>query len=102
MIDAMTDRRATDSPATSTTPEVSFSAALAELEAILRRIEAETVDLDELAGELARAAGLLEICRGKVRKAEVEVQEILTRFSADSEPTDRSSAAAVRPPQPSR
>ena len=33
--------------------------------------------VDRLAEELRRAAQLLEICRGKIRKAEVEVTQIV-------------------------
>jgi exodeoxyribonuclease VII small subunit len=48
-----------------------------ELEAILERIEGEEIDVDELAAELRRATQLLELCRGKIRKAEVEVTQIV-------------------------
>ncbi len=58
-------------------PEIGFSAAMQELESILRQIEAEEVDIDELAARLGRAAELLELCRGKIRKAEVEVNQIV-------------------------
>ncbi len=57
--------------------EVSFSAAMQELEGILGRIESEEVDIDQLAEELGRAAELLELCRGRIRKAEVEVSQIV-------------------------
>jgi len=53
-----------------------FRAALDELEAILARIE-EEMDVDRLGEELRRAAFLLEVCRGKIRKAEVEVTQIV-------------------------
>jgi exodeoxyribonuclease VII small subunit len=55
----------------------SFGEAMEELEAILRRIEDEEVDIDRLAAELRRAAELLELCRSKIRKAEVEVTQIV-------------------------
>jgi exodeoxyribonuclease VII small subunit len=55
----------------------SFRAAMDELEGILARIEGEEIDVDRLAEELRRAAQLLEICRGKIRKAEVEVTQIV-------------------------
>ena len=70
---------AADNPA-SPAEEPSFSAALEELEAILRRIEAEETDIDHLAEELRRASVLLEICRGKVKRAEVEVTQIVQRL----------------------
>jgi exodeoxyribonuclease VII small subunit len=71
-------------PVESQAEEPSFSAALAELEGILRRIEAEETDIDHLAEELQRASQLLEICRGKVRRAEVEVTQIVQRMEDPS------------------
>jgi exodeoxyribonuclease VII small subunit len=63
--------------------EPSFSEALAELEAILRRIESEETDLDELAPQLERASALLEICRAKVRKADLEVGQIVRKLEEE-------------------
>lgn len=63
-----------------------FGEAVAELEAILRRIEGEETDIDRLADELRRAAELLELCRGKIRRAEVEVAEIVKRIDGDDAP----------------
>ena len=61
----------------SSAAEVGFSDAVNELEEILRRIEGEEIDLDRLATELKRATALLEVCRGKVRRAEIEVRQIV-------------------------
>lgn len=57
--------------------KLSFGAAMQELEGILRRVEGEEIDIDELAEELKRAAELLELCRAKIRRAEVEVSQIV-------------------------
>ena len=62
------------------TPEASFTESMRELEEILGRIEGEEVDLDRLAEELRRAAELLELCRAKIRRAEVEVSQIVQRL----------------------
>ena len=64
-----------------------FRDALDELEAILGRIE-EDLDVDRLAEELRRAAYLLDVCRGKIRKAEVEVTQIVQNLEEkrDGEP----------------
>ncbi|KAB2951067.1 MAG: exodeoxyribonuclease VII small subunit [Thermoanaerobaculia bacterium] len=75
----MTARKQGEEPA-----PVSFTESLRELEAILARIEGEEVDLDLLASELGRAAELLELCRGKIRKAEVEVSQIVQRLEPPS------------------
>ena len=65
-------------PQQNTTPEtLGFREAMDELEGILERIEGEEIDIDRLAEELRRAAQLLDLCRGKIRKAEVEVTQIV-------------------------
>jgi exodeoxyribonuclease VII small subunit len=68
--------REKDTPQDGETP-LSFRAAMDELEGILERIEGEEIDIDRLAEELRRAAQLLDLCRGKIRKAEVEVTQIV-------------------------
>ena len=77
----MTDER--DEAATA--DDLPFGDAMAELEAILRRIESEETDVDALAGELRRAARLLELCRAKIRRAEVEVTQIVQQIERDEE-----------------
>lgn len=62
----------------------SFTEAMQELERILGRIDSDTVDVDKLAMELRRATELLELCRGKIRKAEVEVAQIVQKLETDS------------------
>ena len=66
--------------------DLKFGQALEELEAILRRVESEEIDIDSLAEELQRAAQLLEVCRGKIRRAEVEVTQIVQRLEDEEEP----------------
>ena len=70
--------------------EMTFGEAISDLEGILQRIEAEETDIDELAGQLKRATGLLDLCRGKIRKAELEVSQIV----ADLEAADGDEAPA--------
>lgn len=62
--------------------EPGFGAAIRELEALLGRIEDDSLDIDKLAVELERAAELLQFCRGKIRKAELEVAEVVQRLEA--------------------
>jgi exodeoxyribonuclease VII small subunit len=65
--------------------EVKFGEALEELEAILRRIEKEEIDIDSLSDELQRATELLELCRGKIKKAEVEVTQIVQSLEEEDD-----------------
>ncbi|HVR95443.1 MAG TPA: exodeoxyribonuclease VII small subunit [Thermoanaerobaculia bacterium] len=67
------------------TEQPSFGAAMQELEGILERIEGEEIDIDRLAEELRRAAQLLDLCRGKIRKAEVEVTQIVQSLEDDGD-----------------
>jgi exodeoxyribonuclease VII small subunit len=60
--------------------EPGFTAAMRELEGILQRIEGDELDIDRLAEELRRATALLELCRGKIRRAEIEVTEIVQKL----------------------
>jgi exodeoxyribonuclease VII small subunit len=64
--------------------ELGFTAAMTELEAILRRIESDDTDLDELGRELQRAAQLLEACRGAIRRVEAEVGDVLEKLSEEA------------------
>lgn len=79
----MTETEETGKDRTQETP--SFGEAMEELEEILRRIEGEEIDIDALAGELQRAAELLDLARGKLRKAEVEVTQIVQTLDSDDE-----------------
>lgn len=60
--------------------EPGFTEAMRELEAILQRIEGDELDIDRLADELKHATVLLELCRGKIRRAELEVTEIVQKL----------------------
>ncbi len=62
----------------------SFGAAMRELESILERIDSDGIDIDQLATELRRATELLELCRGKIRKADVEVNQIVKQLEESS------------------
>ncbi len=62
----------------------SFSVAMKELETILERIDSDGIDIDQLATELRRATELLELCRGKIRRADVEVSQIVKQLEASS------------------
>lgn len=67
--------------------EMQFGEAMEGLEVILRRIESEEIDIDELAEELKRATQLLELCRTKLRRAEVEVMEVVGKLEEEDAET---------------
>ena len=75
--------------------EPKFGEAVSELEEILQRIESEEIDIDELAAELKKAAHLLELCRSKIRKAEVEVTQIVQSLDSEVEADMKDDDGAV-------
>lgn len=76
------------------TEAIGFSDALVELESILERIDSEEVDVDRLAAELRRAAELLELCREKIRAADLEVTQIVQRLEEAGEAGEAEQADA--------
>ena len=81
--------------------EPSYGEAAARLEEILHKIEEGQVDIDELSGLVAEAAGLVALCRGKIHAAEVQVKTITEQLERDTldeadEDADDSSAEDVR------
>jgi exodeoxyribonuclease VII small subunit len=68
-----------DPAAGSDEPEVSFAAAIAELEAILADLEADDVDIDRLAAGVTRATELIALCRERITGVELEINHILDR-----------------------
>ena len=72
------------SPATLDPAPDGYSAAVAELEAILQEIEADDVDVDVLADRVARAAGLIEFCRDRILAARAAVDDA-TRSLSDND-----------------
>jgi exodeoxyribonuclease VII small subunit len=57
--------------------KISYSEAIAEIEAILERFNREEFDVDTLAMHIKRATELIDLCRVKLRKAEDDVAKIL-------------------------
>ena len=67
------------------TGELTYGRAAERLEQILARIEEGQVDIDELSGLVEEAAGLVTLCRDKIRSAEVKVKTITEQLERDSE-----------------
>lgn len=61
---------------------IGYADAVTELEGILTELEAEDVDVDRLAEQVRRAADLIELCRGRLDDAKVEVTRIVADLDA--------------------
>lgn len=57
--------------------EITYNEAMAEIEAILAKMNDENNDIDSLAGQVKRAGELIKLCRERLRKAEEDVREVL-------------------------
>ena len=56
--------------------EMKYEEALAQLETIVRKMEANEFDIDELAVQLKTAQQLITFCKEKLTKTEAELQKI--------------------------
>ncbi len=62
-----------------------FEAALARLEAIVRRLEEGEIALDEAIAGFEEGLGLLKSCRSTLQRAELRVRELLQTPDAPGE-----------------
>lgn len=56
--------------------EIGYAAARAELDQILAELSGDDLDVDVLAERVERASTLIEICRGRITNARIQVERI--------------------------
>ena len=56
--------------------ELKYEEALSQLETIVRKMEQNEYDIDELAAQLKAAQRLIKFCKDKLTKTEEELQKI--------------------------
>ncbi len=61
--------------------ELKYEEALAQLETIVRKMEQNEYDIDELAAQLKTAQRLIKFCKDKLTKTEEELQKIQAEAS---------------------
>jgi exodeoxyribonuclease VII small subunit len=64
--------------------EPRYAEAMSELETILEQIDGEIVDIDQLGASVARAATLIELCRGRITSARAEVERVVKKLDDSS------------------
>lgn len=87
-------------PGTEAGSEPSYEAAIAELERIVTDLQNDEVGVDELAARVARGARLAELCRERLRRAELAVDEVVEALRTAGEPdpaTEEAATGSVRP-----
>jgi exodeoxyribonuclease VII small subunit len=56
---------------------ISYSEAIKEIETILRQIEQDELDVDDLSEKVKRVSVLIKLCKEKLHQTEAEVEKIL-------------------------
>jgi exodeoxyribonuclease VII small subunit len=62
--------------------EIGYAEALEELESILESLEEDDVDVDELAERVQRASELIELCRERIGKAKLRIENVVKTIDA--------------------
>jgi exodeoxyribonuclease VII small subunit len=63
--------------------EGKYSKSIKKLEEIIEKIENEEIDVDELASNVKEAVSLIESCKERIEKAEMEVKKVVDGFNDD-------------------
>ena len=58
--------------------ELKYEAALAELQAIVGKMENDELDIDQMSEQLKRAQELIKLCKDKLTKTDEEIKKILS------------------------
>ena len=58
--------------------EIKYEAALAELQAIVGKLENDELDIDQMTEQLKRAQELIKLCKDKLTKTDEEIKKILS------------------------
>ena len=59
--------------------ELKYEAAFVELQAIVRKMENDELDIDQMAEQLKRAQELIKLCKDKLTKTDEEIKKILAQ-----------------------
>ncbi|MBF0123553.1 MAG: exodeoxyribonuclease VII small subunit [Candidatus Omnitrophica bacterium] len=62
-----------------------YSKAMQRLEEIIKRIENDEIDIDELSEQVKEAVTLVRLCKDKIEKADLEVKEVVDGFEKEQE-----------------
>ncbi len=57
--------------------EIKYEAAFAELQSIVRRMENDELDIDQMGEKLKRAQQLIRLCKDRLTKTDEEIKAIL-------------------------
>ncbi len=72
-------------PVGGTPEEPSYADAAAELARIIEALDHDEIDVDRLGAQVARAADLIRLCRDRIVRARMEVEEVVSTLELDLE-----------------
>jgi exodeoxyribonuclease VII small subunit len=61
-----------------------YGAAMEELDAIVRQLDADRADVDQLVHQVARAGELIRFCRSRITDARVRIDEVVAQLDEPS------------------
>jgi exodeoxyribonuclease VII small subunit len=64
---------------------MTYREAIEELETILRALETDAVDVDDLTARVERSAELIRLCRHKLRNAEASLDRVFDTLDEEDE-----------------
>jgi exodeoxyribonuclease VII small subunit len=64
---------------------LTYEQAMSRIEEIVGKIEAEELNVDELAKHVKEASELIKFCKGKLFETEEEIQKILKEMEEEKE-----------------
>jgi exodeoxyribonuclease VII small subunit len=67
------------------TNDLTYRQAIEELETILRALETDTVDVDDLTARVQRSAELIRLCKQKLRSAESAIDRVFENLDEDDD-----------------
>lgn len=73
---------------------MTYNEAIQELETILRSLETDQVDVDDLTARAERSAELIRLCRHKLRHAEASLDRVFDSLDEEDEDTEESADEA--------
>lgn len=65
--------------------DIKYSKAVEKLDEIIRKIESEDIDVDELSLKVKEAVELVKMCKSKIEKAELEVKKVVEDLDIERE-----------------
>ncbi|UOQ55331.1 exodeoxyribonuclease VII small subunit [Hymenobacter cellulosivorans] len=84
------------------TNDTTYRQAIEELETILRALETDTVDVDDLTARVQRSAELIRLCKQKLRNAESAIERVFENLEEEDDDQGPDPDEHDTPPGPVR